>query len=184
VVSFVGAIVYRKGVDILVEAWKRVQQECRESRLLLIGPSEFGEDDTNSTELTSFVDRIRAIIRNESLDVRMVGRTDQVPAFLQASDIFVLPSRKEGFGNVILEAMSCGVVPVVADMDGVSRETVVPGKTGYVFETRDQLVEILVRLIRNKDERGAFGGRAREDVLRRFTLEKIAEQYRAVYEEM
>ncbi len=55
VVVFVGAIIYRKGVDNLINAWKAIQSKIPDALLLLVGPDLFGEDDANTEELNHFV---------------------------------------------------------------------------------------------------------------------------------
>lgn len=184
VVTFVGAIIHRKGVDILVDAWKIVQKRCPDAELILVGPCDFGAEDANKSSLNAFVDGLRQQISQCALSVRMVGASRGVESFLQASDVFVLPSRKEGFGNVIIEAMACGVPPVVTYMDGVALETVTPGKTGLIVNSCEELADALIGLLSDDDRRNTLGENARNDVLGRFELNHIADKYMAVYDEL
>lgn len=184
VVTFVGAIIERKGVDILIEAWSEVQRAFPAATLILIGPCEFGADDANARSLQAFVQDIQAQIENQHLHVAMIGRSSLVPSYLQVSDLFVLPSRKEGFGNVILEAMACGVPPIVAYMDGVALESVTPDETGIIIHTKEELAAAIMALLDEESRRKAMGMRARREVLDRFALDRIARQYLAVYDEV
>ncbi|MCG2684007.1 MAG: glycosyltransferase family 4 protein [Planctomycetales bacterium] len=184
IVTFVGAIIHRKGVDILIDSWREVQRKCPEAELILIGPCEFGREDANESSLNTYVENIKVQIARHKLNVRMVGRTSNVECFLQASDVFVLPSRKEGFGNVILEAMGCGIPIVVSFMDGVALESVIPGETGVIFNSGTELTEALIDMLNNDERRRTIGAHARADALRRFALDKIAQKYMDVYSEL
>lgn len=183
IVSFVGAIVERKGVDILIAAWSEVQEAFPRAVLILIGPCEFGTDDANARSLQSFVQDIQAQIEDRHLNVAIIGRSSLVPSYLQVSDLFVLPSRKEGFGNVILEAMACGVPPIVAYMDGVALESVTPDETGIIIHSKEELAAAIMTLLHDDGRRAAMGMRARKEVLGRFALDRIARQYLVVYDE-
>jgi len=184
IVSFVGAIVERKGVDILIAAWSEVQKAFPRVVLILIGPCEFGTDDANALSLQAFVQDIQAQIEDQHLNVAMIGRSSLVPSYLQVSDLFVLPSRKEGFGNVILEAMACGVPPIVSYMDGVALDSVTPDETGVIIYSKEELTAAIIALLHDDNRRTAMGMRARKEVLDRFTLDRIARQYLAVYDEL
>ncbi len=182
IVTFVGAIIHRKGIDILLDAWEKIQETNRDILLLLVGPYKFEHDENrNNSELDDYVRGIFQQIENNHLNVRFVGFAKDIPQYLKLSDIFVLPSRKEGFGNVIIEAMACGIPPVVAHMDGVSTETVTDGVTGYVFRNTTELGERLKVLIGDSTMREAIGRSARADVEGRFKLDDIAREYVSVY---
>ena len=156
-VCFVGAIIQRKGVDLLIEAWVDVQQTFPKAELLLLGPCDFSKDDTNETTLQAFVKDVRDQITKQALRVHVLGRTSNVNDFLQASDLFVLPSRKEGFGNVILEAMACGIPPVVAYMDGVALESVTPEETGVIINSPSELAPAIIGLLIDEKLRRKMG---------------------------
>lgn len=184
IVSFVGAVIKRKGVDILIAAWSEVQKVFPRAALVLIGPCEFGTDDANSQSLLAFVRCIQAQIEEQNLNVTMTGRSSLVSSYLQVSDLFVLPSRKEGFGNVILEAMSCGIPPIVSYMDGVALESVIPNETGVIIQSKEELTTAIIDLLEDGNRRKVMGMRARKEVLDRFSLDRIARQYLAVYDEL
>ncbi len=98
--------------------------------------------------------------------------------------MFVLPSRKECFGNVIIEAMACGIPPVVTYMDGVALESVTPNDTGLIVNTNAELEEALLSLIENASERQQMGLRAQKRALDRFAFQKGVEDYVSIYEEL
>ena len=181
VVTFVGAVLKRKGVDILVHAWREISRLHPDAVLLIVGPDSFGDDDVSRDQLMNFIHNIKAEVLDGNLNVRFVGRTDKVEEYLKCSDIFVLPSRKEGFGNVILEAMACGIPPVVSYMDGVSSETVKPGIDGLVVNDVYELAGSIDMLLSDLGHARQIGTNARKKAVEYFDLNKIANEYYALY---
>jgi glycosyltransferase involved in cell wall biosynthesis len=181
VAIFVGTVMHRKGVDVLLEAWSTVQSRVPRARLLLVGMNVFDESHSNRNALEAFVAEQRRLIAARNLRVDFAGLVDDVPAWLQASDVFVLPSRKEGFGNVILEAMACAVPCVVTPMDGVAFESVIPGETGYVVEDATALANAVSELLTEPGRAEEMGRRGRERVLAHFDLDRIAARYRDLF---
>lgn len=181
VVTFVGAIIRRKGIDWLIDAWKIIQKDHADALLLLVGPYQFSDDDANQNTLDAFVQEIQNEIADNQLNVRMVGRRDDVDQFLKMSDVFVLPSRKEGFGNVIIEAMACGVPPVVTFMDGVALDTVRHGFNGFIANDPSELSRYLGHLLEDEQMSRDISGNARQTVEEKFCITKIAKIYEDVY---
>jgi glycosyltransferase involved in cell wall biosynthesis len=181
---FVGAIIERKGVRELLSAWAKVQRGSPAAVLLLVGPYDFGEENVNITSLNSFVTELRGIIQKDGLNVIWAGKTNQVERYMRAADLFVFPSRKEGFGNVIIEAMACGLPCIVTPMDGVANDTVVSGDTGYIVSTVDEVAQRTAELLADPVKARRMGARGREVVCKRFDFERIAPQYVELYESM
>ena len=182
IVLFIGSIIKRKGVDLLIEAWKTVNKAVPKSRLILVGQYYFGENHFLSrTELNDFVHDIRKRIESASLAVSLVGFSENVVPWIQSSEIFVLPSRKEGFGSVIIEAMACGLPCVVTSMDGVAYETVENGVNGYVVENVSQLSARIIELLNDPQKANCFGKEGLIKVRTKFELESILERYITVY---
>ncbi len=169
---------------MLIDAWESVQEQCPDAELILVGPNVFGDEDHNASSSNAFVAGIREQISQHSLNVHFVGRSSEVESYLQASDVFVLPSRKEGFPSVIIEAMACGLPAVVTPMHGASLDSVTPGKTGIVVNSCAELSSGLIDLLVNDERRRELGANARTDVLERFALVQIADKYTAVYDEL
>lgn len=180
--TFVGAIIPRKGVDLLIEAWATIQKQFPTATLLLVGPHQFNEQDVNAAELTDFVARLRAAVAAQQLQVRFLGRQARVEDFLKAADLFILPSRKEGFGNVILEAMACGIPPVVTYMDGVAEASVRDGQTGLIVKDPNQLADAVLSLFQNPSRRLGLGAAARRAVEESFAIDLTAQRYVDLYQ--
>jgi glycosyltransferase involved in cell wall biosynthesis len=107
-VLYSGRMVRRKGVEHLLASWHTVIREHPEARLLLLG------DGPLLGDLEMMATRLRI-----ADDVFFRGRVDNVPEFLRAADLFVLPSLQEGMPNALLEAMACGLPSVASRIGGV-----------------------------------------------------------------
>ena len=179
VVLFVGAIIERKGVDILLEAWRKVQSDYSEAKLVLAGPDSF-----QSQELNDFVHSLKKDITQYELNVDFLGTRNDVEKLMAIADVFVLPSRKEGFGNVIIEAMSCETPVVVTHMDGVSLQSVSPGSNGFIVHDAPELARQLSVLLENDDLREEMGSKARDSVRENFSFESVVKDFTNVYDDL
>lgn len=105
VALFLGRLDSIKGLDSLVEAWKRAGAACTGWHLLIAGPSERGYDAHLRREIMRL---------GQEAHVTLVGPAygDDKRLLLNGCDLFVLPSRNENFGNAVAEALACGV-PVI-----------------------------------------------------------------------
>jgi glycosyltransferase involved in cell wall biosynthesis len=114
---------------------------------------------------------------------RVLGRLDDVRPALAASDVFVLPSKREGLSFALLEAMSCGLAPVVSDGPG-NPETV--GDAGVVVPYGDVagFAGALARLRDDAALRSQLGAKARSRVQRDFSAERMLRETKAVYDSL
>lgn len=110
---------------------------------------------------------------------------EDVPALLSAADVFVFPSRKEGLGSALLEAMAVGT-PVVATSTGGIPELVRDGVTGLLVPPRDPpaLAAAILRLLRDPALRSQLSSAAAEFVRDRGSAERMVEETIAVYRAM
>lgn len=150
---FVGALIKRKGVHHLLEAWKKLA--LRDAELVLVGSAH--------AEMKPYLD---AVAGDDS--VRLVGFTKSVEEELAGASVFVFPSECEGFAKATLEAAACGL-PLIATRE--SGDAIVDGETGWMIPANDPeaLAEALQRAAREREALGAMGRRARERVERLFT---------------
>ncbi|MCC9135066.1 glycosyltransferase [Pontibacter silvestris] len=113
--------------------------------------------------------------------VYFVGQTRQVREILIASDIFVMPSRFEGLGNSLLEALSCAVPAVVYNVYGL-KDLVENKKNGYIVEQDPTLLEnAIAKLADDKQMRKKMGKEARQKVLRDYDMKKSIDKMLVYY---
>ena len=117
--------------------------------------------------------------------VVFVGEASEVPALLNAMDVFVLPSLSEGMSNTVMEAMSTSLPTVVTGVGG-NPELVESERSGWLFKPGDVkgLVDILERLSHDPKLRNDLGQAARERVADQFSLDAMICRYRDLYLEL
>ncbi len=166
----------KKGLDVLVEAWRTI---CRarpelDLRLLLIGAGH------HSDELERLLSGpgIRGIHRVD----RFVHDRTQLRDLLVAADAYAFPSRLEGFAVALVEAMACGLPPVAADASGV-REILGPEPAGTLVPRDDpeSLANGLLELLDDPQRAGERGAAARRRVEAAFALDRVGAQLRELF---
>lgn len=162
-VGFVGRIHRDKGIDTLLAAAELFVRDGRPLDLLLVGPPENAELE----------ERIRAMASPSLTVVRVPAVKDTRPYFL-AMDVHCLPTRREGFPTVVLEASSLGVTTVTTDATG-ARDSVVDGVTGRIVPVDDavRLAAVLEELADDPTERARLGAGARAWVVENFARAKV-----------
>jgi glycosyltransferase involved in cell wall biosynthesis len=184
VVVSVGALIARKGMDRLLEAWAWQKPRPGRDLLLLVGPASEAEGLTH--DQLAHAEALRTRSESPELEgtVRIVGRVDRVEDFMRAADVFALLSLQEGFGIVIAEAMACGLPCVVSPLDGIAREIVREGQTGFVAQRPDDATAvgtILRRLLDDAKVRTELGSEAADAARARFSLDGRARQLAELY---
>jgi glycosyltransferase involved in cell wall biosynthesis len=150
-VVFAGLVIARKGVDVLIEAFARVP----DAMLVVVGGSD--ERDDLRTVLAG-----RAAALGCGDRVRFVGRRPhaEMPLWLAAADVFTLPSRREGFPNVVREAIAAGTPCVATALPGMA-EIVTPAcGTVVPVDDADALAAALAGALRRRWDRDAIRRRA------------------------
>jgi glycosyltransferase involved in cell wall biosynthesis len=111
--------------------------------------------------------------------------TSLVTEWLQAMDIFVLPSLSEAFSNSLMEAMACGCCAVASDVGG-NPELVRHGETGMLFEPRNAtaLCGVLRTLVENESLRRRLAAAGAQTVRERFSIESAAERMTEIYSKL
>lgn len=179
-VLMMGRWVREKGYLELIAAWDRVVAEIPTARLICVGPAL-------ESERRNFLPRALDIIHKRRLEgsVVIAGPREDVPRFMRAADLFVLPSWREGMPRSILEAMACGL-PVVATRIRGCREEVVDGRTGTLVPPRDvgSLAAALMELLKNPDRRAAYGLAGRRRAVELFNENEIIQRQEKVYREL
>lgn len=176
VIGLVASIEKRKGHDILISAIESLEVEIRKKiKLVLIGSYKSGSNNW-----------IESLINNSPVkeQIRWLQYQDPKP-FYDIMDIFVLPSRLEGFGLVVAEAMLAGCIVLRSDTEGAT-EQIINGTNGFIFKNEDALglSQLLTDLIRDKNLMQYIKKNSKEDALKRFTQRVMAENTLKVYKKL
>lgn len=172
VVGFVGRIVRDKGVVELREAWRAVKKAVPGAHLIIIGPEE-PQDPVPADVIQSL---------QSDPTVHMVGRQVSSVPFYSIMDVCVLPSHREGFPNVALEAASMELPMVVSDCVGCI-DAVVHGVTGTIVPVGDSdaLAHALITYLQDPQLRRKHGRAGRERVMREYDPATIFRAIQDVY---
>lgn len=160
VITFIGRLTRDKGVAELVDAFAELTHAGRSCVLMLVGPQEPERDPLPSQTISSI---------DLNPWVFLCGYTSSPERYLSVTDIFCLPSYREGFGNVVIEAAAMGVPTVGTDIVGL-RDSVEDGVTGSLVPPKDAsaLASALQRLIDDSELRLKMGNAARARAFKEF----------------
>ncbi len=167
VYCFVGRMVKSKGIQEIVSSFVRLT-ECLLTDsasyhmpvLLLVGPMGDGKD---------YIGRgLEDEIRNNPA-IKYVGRQDDIRPYLQASNVFVFPSYREGFPNVVMQAGAMGLPCIVSDISGCN-EIIVHGENGFIVPPKfsDSLHDAMMLLYKDHALRTRLAFKARQMIVDRY----------------
>lgn len=167
VICYAGPLIKEKGINELVDAFVLCRERFRSPGkvfLMVIGPME--DHHLADPDLLQFL--------TDDPGVILAGYQPELRPWLMASDLFVFPSHREGFANVLLQASSLGVPCIVTDIAG-SNEVVKANETGLVVRPGDaeSLALAIEYLAGNESLRMAFGAAARERIVEYFDNRRI-----------
>lgn len=171
IITFAGSLVRQKGIDVLLRAYRVVKAKRRGTALVIAGE---GRERASLERLNSEL----------GTNASFIGSVESLAHILEKSAVFVLPSREEGFGLVLLEAMNAGV-PVVASEVGGIPEIVEHGYSGILVEKENpqELAGAILKVLNDSELRNSLIKNARGSV-KAFQWEKMAGEIDAVYEEV
>lgn len=177
VVLFLGRIHPRKGLDLLVEAFRHVRAEVPEARLVIVGP----ENDGYGAGLRGKV--AQAGLAEAIHFCGPLNQTEVIQAYVDA-DIFALPSYTENFGMTVVEAMATGLPVVISDQVNIS-DQILADRAGLVTRCdATEVAQALLKLLAEPALRTELVERARETVKRRYELKAVSdallEEYRTI----
>lgn len=169
VIGYIGQLIPRKGLDVLLRALRKLNGACW--RVAIVGD---GEE----------IETLQALAHELGISdfTRFFGFRKDRLSFLKAFDVFVLPSRFEGIPRCIMEAMTAGIPVIASDIPGC-RDLVKKDETGILFPADDviALASALDGLAANTGMRVRLGESGKKLVQEQFSAERMAREYEALY---
>lgn len=164
---YVGRIVRDKGINELVSAFSLISMINSRAKLLLVGPYE------NTYDAIS--EHSRGVIHSYK-NIHHVGYQNDIRKYLVASDVLILPSYREGFPNVLLQAGAMGLPSIVTDINGCN-EIIKHGINGLIIKPMviQELYEAMVKLL-DVQFRSALSKDARTIISSNFNQEDVWDQ--------
>jgi glycosyltransferase involved in cell wall biosynthesis len=181
--SFLGTIGPRKGFDILIKAFTDLAVRFPNWHLWVVGPkSRLENQNMNDADM---LDTMNASVQVQNR-IKFWGRIDdrqELAHILAASDVFVFPSRKEGFGIAPLEAMAAGVPVIVSRIPGVTDLASIESVTGrYIgINDIDALKTAMIQLGTDALLRHKMGEAAHQRIKENFGWEKHIDEWESLY---
>ncbi|MFP4461121.1 MAG: glycosyltransferase family 4 protein [Thermotogota bacterium] len=173
--NYTGFIIPEKGIVELLQAFTILHQKYPYVKLIIAGePREKKQDK-------KYEGKVKNIIRTNKLEkeVRFLGYRTDVPELLSITDVFVLPSHKEGMSISSLEALSMGVPVVGTNIRGV-REEIIDGKTGYLVPYQD-VTQLFKAMEKAMNEFRVPDDRCRKQAIENFDEEDVLRKQLDVY---
>ncbi len=170
---FCGQMIERKGVDVLLLAFDRLIASGIDARLLLVG---------REAELPKFMNLVSPATRSK-VDYEGFQAPESLPAYFARSDVFVLPSRHDGWGVVVNQALATGIPIITSDAVGAGLDYVENGINGVTVKAGDvdELYGALQTLARNPELARTWGMKSRE-VASALTPEAGADKWVRVFD--
>ncbi|SKA92506.1 Glycosyltransferase involved in cell wall bisynthesis [Prosthecobacter debontii] len=183
IIVFMGSVISRKGADLLLAAWLLIEKNYPTATLIFVGP--YGPRETHLTaslrrEQEHFQRGFQGLLDQLSTpqSVRITGAVDNPEDYFRMADIFAFPSRLEGLGGVIPEAMACGLPCVLTRFEGFPETEF--GKPGEHFLEADftpkSIAKAIQTLLDSSSERARVGENGRSNALRVFGLPHVAQK--------
>lgn len=143
-ILFCGQMIARKGVDVLLKAFEQLIQSHLSARLLLVG---------REAELPQMLAALPPNVIQQ-IDYAGFQAPEDLPHFFNQADLFVLPSRYDGWGVVVNQALGAGLPIICSDAVGAAKDLVEPGVNGAIVATGDAiaLFEVLAFYARQPHE--------------------------------
>lgn len=170
----VGRLEHQKGYDILIDIWNIISKKYSNWILEIYG---------EGSERKNLQNKINKLGLEKSFLLK--GATKDIQNKYLESSIYVMSSRYEGFGMVLVEAMACGLPVISFDCPCGPKDIIKDNEDGFLvpFENIELMAEKIEELILDEEKRKLFGKNARKNV-QRFSQDKIMNQWKKLFEKL
>jgi glycosyltransferase involved in cell wall biosynthesis len=181
IVLFIGFFSTDKQPRVLFDAWLALLRRGCRTALIFVGATKsayFEVDDS----IAGGMERDAAAAGVSSL-LHFAGVTHDVPAYLRAADVFVLPSRREGLPVALLEAMACGLPCIASRLHGSTDAIIEDQVNGVLVPAGDvpAFASAIAELINDPQRRARLGSAARATIVAEYSSASIADRWLDVY---
>lgn len=170
---FIGRIVKDKGINELVEAFDAISDSHLNAKLIIVGYLEKELDPINS---------ITESLIKSNTNIYEVGEVEDIRPYIAISDILVLPSYREGFPNVVLQANCMGIPCIVTNING-SNEIISDNFNGIIIPVKDSvaLKNAMLQLYNNPNRIKDLAKNTRPNILNKYKRELIWQEMLDLY---
>lgn len=162
-----------KGIDILLLAWKELTAHFPEATLDIVGEGD--------------LDAYQQFAKNMGLSgsVHFLGKQHNIRQLLTQSDIFVLPSRREGMSNALMEAMICGLPAIATEVSG-SEDLIAQGISGLLVPVANvgALTAAMIQMLEDPERSIEMGRRGYESVKEKCDIGEVTNRYIQLYQQI
>lgn len=172
VLLFASRLIERKGYDLMLKAYKEIYKTFPNSILMVVGKG--------SPEAVHALEQLKQELGENSITYK--GEVTDTAPYLQASDLFIFPSRQEGLPNALLEAMACGCTCVASNIGGCG-DLILSGQNGLLFQDGDEtsLVETVKELMTKPQQMEELGQKAQAKIKNNYDIVIIGKQLMKIY---
>lgn len=166
IVLFVGPATFRKGFDIVIETFKILQVEISDIVLIWIGPRNIKFDNKNLPK-----------------NFNSLGMVENVSDYYNMADVTIFPSRREGFGNVIIESMACGTPVVASLLEGITDTIITNRIDGLLVKGEDPIeyAKAILLLLTNEKYYSELKSAGMATINKRFRTDTVMQNYIELY---